>query len=86
MTDAPKPAHDPRLLRFLARHCATGIAAAWALLLGLLFTDALGLRTLLHAADEGWLGLLLIAAGFGLTGGAVGMGIAVMGLAAKGDR
>jgi hypothetical protein len=85
MTEAPRPAHDGRLLRFLFRHCATGIAASWALLLGLLWTDALGLRTLLHAADEGWLGLALIAAGFALTGGAVGMGVAVMSLAGKGE-
>jgi hypothetical protein len=75
----PRP-HDWRLLRFLLRHCATGIAAAWTVLLGLLWTDALGLRTLLHGADDGWLGLVLIAAGFGLTGGAVGMGLAVMSL------
>jgi hypothetical protein len=87
MTDArrPEPGRgvDPRLFRFLLRHGASGIAAAWAALLGLLWSDALGLRSLLHAAEDGWLGLTLIAVGFALTGGAVGMGIAAMSL---GDR
>jgi peptidoglycan biosynthesis protein MviN/MurJ (putative lipid II flippase) len=81
---APAPI-DWRLLRFLARHCLTGIIASWALLLGLIWTDVGGLGGLLHSAALGWLGLLMLAAAFGLTGGAVGMGVAVMSLARKGD-
>lgn len=74
------PAHDWRLLRFLASHCATGVAAGWALLLGLKWTDVGRIGSLIERSDIGWLGLLMLAAGFGLTGGAVAMGIAVMGL------
>lgn len=69
---------DWRLLRFLARHCLGGIMGGWALLLGLVWTDAAGLGALIHSAELGWLGLLLLAAVFGLTGGAVGMAVAVM--------
>lgn len=71
---------DWRLLRFLARHCLSGIIAGWALLLGLVWTDAGGIGSLVHGAELGWLGLLLLAAVFGLTGGAVGMAIAAMSL------
>lgn len=84
MDDGPR--HDWRLLRFLLRHCATGIAAAWALLLGLLWTDVAGIGSLIDRGAQGWIGLLMLAAAFAATGGAVGMGIAVMSLARKGDR
>ena len=80
----PQPV-DWRLLRFLARHCATGVAAGWALLLGLIWTDVAGIGGLIHGSTLGWLGLLMLAGAFGLTGGAVAMGVAVMGLARKGD-
>ncbi len=76
---------DWRLLTFLARHCASGVAAGWAVLLGLIWTDAGGIGRLIHTAELGWLGLLMLAAAFALTGGGVGMGVAVMALARKGD-
>ena len=87
--DPPPPSEGPidwRLLRFLARHCATGVVAGWALLLGLLWTDAGGIGTIVHGAETGWIGLLMLAAAFGLTGGGVAMGLAVMALARGGDR
>jgi hypothetical protein len=80
------PRHDWRLLRFLARHCATGIVAGWALLLGLKWTDVGRIGTLMDNSDIGWLGYLMLAAGFGLTGGAVAMGVAVMNLGSQNDR
>jgi hypothetical protein len=64
--------------RFLARNCIGGIMGGWALLLWLVWTDAAGIGALIHSAELGWLGLLLLAAAFGLTGGAVGMAVAVM--------
>lgn len=74
------PRHDWRLLRFLARHCATGIVAGWSLLLGLKWTDVGRIGTLIESSDAGWIAFAMLAAAFGLTGGAVGMGVAVMAL------
>lgn len=74
---------DWRLLRFLLRNCATGIAAAWAMLLGLIWTDAAGIGALIHGSDHGALALFMLAGGFAITGGGVGMGLAVMALARR---
>jgi len=82
----PQQPIDWRLTRFLARHCATGVAAAWSLLLGLLWTDVGNLRTLLDNSGSGWLALLVLAASFGLTGGAVAMAVAVMTIGSGDDR
>jgi hypothetical protein len=76
---------DWRLLRFLGRHCATGIAAGLALTLGVIWTDVAGIGGLIDGSPQGWIALLMLAGAFGLTGGAVAMGIAVMALARKGD-
>lgn len=84
MTATP-PRHDWRLLRFLARHAATGVVAGWALLLGLKWTDVGRIGTLMDNSEVGWLGYLMLAAGFGTTGAAVAMGIAVMGLGSRRD-
>ncbi len=72
--------NDPRLIRFLARHGATGFFAGLAALLGLVWTDVGRIGTLMAGSDVGWLGYLMLAAGFGFTGAAVGMGVAVMGM------
>lgn len=77
---------DWRLIRFLGRHCATGIAAGLSTLLGLVWSDVGQIGSLMARSDVGWLGYLMLAAGFGLTGGSVGMGIAVMGLGDWRDR
>lgn len=77
---------DWRLIRFLGRHCASGIAAGWVTLLGFVWTDVGQIGSLMARSDIGWLGYLMLAAGFGLTGGSVGMGIAVMGLGDWRDR
>jgi hypothetical protein len=80
------PGHDWRLLRFLARHGISGLVAGWALLLGLKWTDVGRIGTLMDNSDIGWLGYLMLAAGFGLTGAAVGMGVAVMSLGSRHER
>lgn len=72
--------HDRRLILFLARHCATGVAAGLATLLGLVWTDVGGVGTLMDRSDIGWLGYLMLAVAFASTGGAVAMGLAAMGL------
>ena len=74
------PLEDWRLVRFLARHCVNGIAAGWAVLLGFVWTDVGRIGTLLHSTESGWLGYLMLIVAFAGTGGAVGMGVAVMSL------
>lgn len=76
-----RPERDARLFRFLFRRLTEGVAGAWCLLLGLLWTDVGGLAGLIDRSPEGWLALLMLAGAFGLTGGAVAMGLGVMSLA-----
>jgi hypothetical protein len=77
-SDPNAPArHDWRLLRFLLRHCATGIVAGWCLMLGLVWTDVGRIGTLMDRSDVGWIGYLMLIAAFGITGGSVGMGVAI---------
>ncbi|TVQ56938.1 MAG: hypothetical protein EA355_05675 [Rhodobacteraceae bacterium] len=75
---APAPrGQDWRLLRFLLRHCTTGVVAGWCLMLGLVWTDVGSIGSLMARSDVGWLGYLMLAAAFGITGGSVGMGVAI---------
>ena len=69
--------HDRRLLRFLARNGLIGIAAGWLVLAALVGLNVARLRDLLAAAEQGWLVLLLVAAGFAVTFGSLAMGTAV---------
>ena len=62
--------------RPLLRGCATGVAAGWALMLGLLWTGVGGVDGLTDRAADGWIGLALLAAGFGSTGAAIGVAVA----------
>ena len=77
------PGHDWRLLKFLARNCLTGIICGWAVLLGFLWTDVGKIGTLTESASSGGLAMFLLAVMFGLTGGSVAMGVAVMLMARK---
>ena len=72
--------HDTRLIRFLARHCATGIVAGLATLLGFVWTDVGQIGSLMARSEVGWLGYLMLAVAFATTGGAVAMGLAAMSL------
>jgi len=74
---------DPRLIRYLARHCATGVVAGLALLLGFVWTDVGHIGSLMDRSDIGWIGYVMLAGAFGTTGGAVAMGIAAMALGRK---
>ena len=71
------PDHDRTLLRFLARHCAMGIAAGWAVLATLLWFDVARLGQLMASSEQGWLALLLAAAGFAVTFGGLAMATAI---------
>ena len=78
--EGPKgpPEHDWRLLKFLARNCVTGVVCGWAALLGFLWTDVGRIGTLTESSTSGTLGMLMLTVVFGLTGGSVAMGVAVM--------
>jgi hypothetical protein len=71
---------DPRLIRFLARHAATGAVAGLVALLGMVWTGVAGLDGLMDRSDVGWVAYLMLAVAFATTGAAVGMGVAVMAL------
>lgn len=68
----------PKLLRFLAVHCAIGILVGWSLLAALIATDVGGLRGLIGNSSNPFVPLVLLAAGFGITFGSAAMGSAVM--------
>jgi hypothetical protein len=69
--------NDHKLVRFLIRNALLGIAAGWSLLVLLLYTDAFGLGQLVRASEQGWLAVLMLAAGFAITFGSAAMGTAI---------
>lgn len=82
-----KTPHDPyRLVRFVAFHALCGIMAGWTTLLLLLRLDVGGLGTLVDRAAREELATLMLAGGFGVTFGFVGLawGILVV-LPGEGD-
>jgi len=72
-------------LAFLVRHLLGGVAAASAIVAGILATDLASLRTLAFADPMGWLALALLFAGLVVTFGSVAMGIGVMALGRETD-
>lgn len=76
---------DFRLLTFLLRHAATGVVAAWVALVAMVHLDVGQIGSLMSRSPVGWIGYVMLAAGFAITGGAVGMGIAVFALDETGD-
>lgn len=77
---------DLRLLRFLLRNCLSGVVAAWIALIAMVKLDIGGVGTLMANSPVGWVGYFMLAAGFAITGGAVGMGVAVFAQDQTGDR
>ena len=68
------------LLRFFAGHLVVGLIAGEGLLIGLLATDAGGLRTLIWRSSDKIVALILLAVFFAITFGSLAMGSGVMGL------
>ena len=68
----------PKLLKFLAIHCAIGVTAGLAFLAILIVTDTAGLGTLIWGSANPYLALLLLAVGMAVTFGSAAMGGAVM--------
>lgn len=74
----------PILVRFLALHAAWGMVLGALFILGLIWTDFLGIGTLL-AKDSSGIATAVLIFQTSLTFGAVGMGVAVMNLAEYDD-
>jgi hypothetical protein len=68
----------PELLRYLAIHCAIGVAAGLTFLAALMIIDLAGLRTLIWTSSNPLLPLGVLAAGLSFTFGGVAMAAAVM--------
>jgi len=72
-------------LAFLMRHLIGGVAAASAIVVGILVTDLASLRSLAFSDPMGWLAIALLFAGLTITFGSVAMGIGVMALGRERD-
>lgn len=66
------------LLRFLAAQCATGVAAGWLFLAGLLWTDAWGLWSRLAAAADPTVPVAMLLIVFAITFGSAAIATGVM--------
>jgi hypothetical protein len=73
-----KGPHDQRLLRFLAAHCAVGLAGGLAFCALFLLADIAHLRSVLLAAREGPLAIFMFCFATAFMFGAVAMGVGVM--------
>lgn len=70
----------PKLVRFLGLHMLWGFALGGAFVLGLIWTDFLGVGTMLETDESGLAAFMLFFQTM-LTFGGVAMGVAVMNLA-----
>lgn len=68
---------DRRLLVFLAKNCAMGVAAGWLLLAFLIRSNVAQLGDLLFGNGLELTALILLAAGFAVTFGSLAMGTAI---------
>ncbi len=68
----------PRLVRFMFRNAAIGIAAGWIFLGMLLWADVGGLYSLIAHSRLGHVALFLLFGGFAVTFGAAGVSSAVL--------
>ncbi len=68
------------LLRFLLRHMLIGIGIGWSLAGLLLVVDYQGLWGLISRSPDGVVAMVLLLAGFAITFGSVGMGLAIFSL------
>jgi hypothetical protein len=67
---------EQKLVRYLIRHCLTGMMVGWSLLLALIWLDLAGIGSLIRGSDAGPLALTMLAFAFAITFGSAGMGIA----------
>lgn len=69
----PTPCSANTESRFLLARAADGVAAGWAALLGLVWTDVGHIGTLMDRSDQGELAMALLATVFAVTFGPVGI-------------
>ena len=73
-TGAPGEAYDPnKLVRFLLRHVANGVAGGWTFMLALIWLDVGGIGGLIRGSDQRELVTAMMAGAFGVTFGLVGL-------------
>jgi hypothetical protein len=70
----------PRLLRFLALHCAIGVAAGVAFAIIMVMTNPGGLGDVIWDSEQPWLPIAMLCIGCALTFGSTSMAMAVMSL------
>lgn len=68
---------DRRLLVYLARNAAVGIATGWLVLATIIRLDIGRIGELLWRSEDTWLWLVLAAGGFAVTFGSLAMATAV---------
>ncbi len=73
-----EPADRYALVKYLATHCALGIAVGWALAATMVLTGVANLRALIAGADEPLVAVGMLAGAFAVTFGSLAMGTAVM--------
>lgn len=78
-------ANDRSVLRFVARHLATGLAAGALFGGAILATDFAGLRSLAFAGEAPWLVIALLFFGLFITFGSVSLAANLM-LLEKGEQ
>lgn len=76
--DPPRDDDPTRLIRFLLHHTANGVAAGWTAMLALIWLDVGGLGTLLQGSAVRELATAMMAGGFALIFGFVGMAWGVL--------
>ncbi len=76
----PGDPNRPSLLTFLGLHCAMGVAIGFVLAAVVVLIDLGGVKQLLQESSEPFIPMFLLFAMFGLTFGALKMGIAIMSL------
>lgn len=75
----------PRLVRFLALHCAIGVGAGVAFALLLIGTNPAGLGDVIWDSEQPWLPIMMLCVGCALTFGSTSMAAAIMSLPREED-
>ncbi len=68
----------PRLVRFILRNIAIGIAVGWTLLAGILYSDMGGLYSMISHSSYGFAAVFLLMGGFAVTFGPAAVASAVL--------
>jgi hypothetical protein len=75
MSDRQRSEPSPALPAFLLARALDGVAAGWAVLLGLVWTDVGRIGTLMDRSDTGELAMGVLALVFAVTFGPIGVAV-----------